>query len=79
MVEDSAFIHKIDYITILKKTLHLKGHQNHTTGSKVTAILLNWLILPICGAAAIKGPRLQPAQQACLFVSLIQNLSFMLP
>ena len=58
--------HKSDYVTISKEVLSLKGHQNHITGSKVTAILLNRWILPIGGASAVKGLRLQPAQQACL-------------
>ena len=62
MVEDG---HKIDYFTIFKDVMNLKGHPNYTTGSKVTAILLNWWILPIVGASAVKGLRLQPAQQAC--------------
>ena len=35
-------------------------------GLKVTAILLNGWILPIGGASAVKGLRLQPAQQACV-------------
>ena len=43
MVRNSAFSHKIDYITIL----NLKGHQNRITGSSVTAILLNGLIFSI--------------------------------
>ena len=45
--------------------LTVKGHHNCITGSKVKAILLNGLILPIGGASAGKGLRLQPAQQAC--------------
>ena len=53
MVEDGAFSPKIDYVTIF-------------TGLKVTAIFLNLWILPIVGASAVKGLRLQPAQQACL-------------
>ena len=65
MVEDGAFRHKIDYLTILKEILNLKGHLNSITGSKVSAILLNWWILPIGGASAVKGLRLQPEQQAC--------------
>ena len=36
-----------------------EGH--HITGSKVTAILVNGWILPIGGASAVKGLRLQPA------------------
>ena len=41
MVEDGAFSHKIDYVTIFKKILNRKGHQNRITGLKVMAILLN--------------------------------------
>ena len=66
MVEDDAFSHKIDYVTIFMEILNLKGHPNRITGLKVTAILLNGLILPIDGASSVKGLRLQPAQQACL-------------
>ena len=47
MVEDGAFNHKIDYGTIELDILNLKGHLNCITGSRVTAILLNSLILPI--------------------------------
>ena len=62
MVEDGAFSHKRYYVTILKEILNLEGHLNCITGSKVTAILLNgW----IGGASAVKGVRLQLAQQAC--------------
>ena len=71
MVEDGAFIHKIDYVTILKGILYLEGHPNRITGSKVTAILLNGLILPFGGASAVKGLRLQPAQQACFHYSFV--------
>ena len=60
MVGDGAFSHKIDYVTIFYEILNLKRHP------KVTAILLNWLILPIGGASAVKGVRLQLAQQDCL-------------
>ena len=63
MVEDSAFSHKKDYVTISKEILNLEGHPNRITGSKVTAILLNGGILPIGGASAVMGLRLQPAQQ----------------
>ena len=65
MVEDGAFSHKIDNCTILKEILNLKGHPNHITVSKVTAILLNGWILPIVGVSAVKGLRLQPVQQPC--------------
>ena len=64
MVEDSAFIHKIDYVYFLRIS-NLEGPPNLITGSNATAILLNGLILPIGGASVVKGLRLQPAQQAC--------------
>ena len=48
--------------------LDLEGHQNCITGSKVTAILLNWWIFSIGGASAVKSLRLQPAQQACFIL-----------
>ena len=60
MVEAGAFIHKREYVTILKEIRNLKGHPNHITGSKVTAILLNGWALPIGGASAVKVVRLQP-------------------
>ena len=66
MVGDSAFSHKIDYVTIFKETLNLKGHPNCIRGSKFTSIFLNGWILPIGGASAVKALRLQLAQQACL-------------
>ena len=47
MVENGAFSHKIEYITICREILNLEGHQNHITGSRVTTILLNCLIFPI--------------------------------
>ena len=47
MVENGALSHKIDYITIFEEILNLKGHQNCTTGSRVTVILLNAWIFPI--------------------------------
>ena len=37
--------------------LNLERYQNCSTGSRVTAILLNWLILPIGGASAVEGVR----------------------
>ena len=48
--------------------IHL-GHPNCITGSKVTAILQNWWILPIGGASSMKGLRLQPAQRSRLVLS----------
>ena len=46
-----CFSHKIDYVTILE-ILNPNGHTNRITGSKVTANLLNWWILPIGGASS---------------------------
>ena len=64
MVEDGDFSHKIDYVAILQEILNPEGPQNRITGSKVMAFLLNGWILPMVGASAGKGLRLQPAQQA---------------
>ena len=47
-----AFSHKIDYFTLFEEILNLEGHPNCITGSKVMAILLNWLILLIGGVAS---------------------------
>ena len=47
MVGDGASTHRIDYVGNLSEILNLEGHQNGTTGSRVTAILLKWDILPI--------------------------------
>ena len=41
MVEDGAFSHKIDYVTIYKKILNLKGHPNHIIGYGDFAELVN--------------------------------------
>ena len=65
MVEDGDFSHKTDYVTILKMVLNPEGNLNPITGSKVTAIFQNGLILPIGGASAMKGLRVQPLQPAC--------------
>ena len=51
-VADGASSHKIDNMTIFKEILNSEGHPNRNTGSKVTAILLNWWILPIGGASS---------------------------
>ena len=58
-------------IQFFLEILILKGYPKCITGSRVTAILLNWWILPIGGALAVKGLRLQPAQQACLSLGQI--------
>ena len=52
MVEDGAFSHKINYVTIFQEILNLEGHQNPITGSIITAILLNGLVLPVGGVAS---------------------------
>ena len=52
MVEDDAFIQKIDYFFL--EILNFKGHPNRITGSRV---LLNGWILPIRGASAVEGLR----------------------
>ena len=64
-VADWDFSHKTDYVTIFQEILNFKRHPNRITGPKVTAILLNGWILPIDGASAVKGLRLQPAQEVC--------------
>ena len=68
MVRDSSLTFQIDYIIVMLSFLNPKGHQNRISGSKVTVILLKGLILPIGEASAGEGLRLQPAQQACLYV-----------
>ena len=34
MVEDGAFSHEIDYVTIFLEILNLEGYPNHITGSR---------------------------------------------
>ena len=65
VVKDGAFSPKIDI-------LNLKGHLNRSIGSKVTAILVNWEILPSGGVASGKvyACSLRSAQQACFFAKL---------
>ena len=65
MIEEGAFSHKINYVTIFKEIPNLKGHVYCITGSTVTVILLNGWILLICGALAVKGLCLWPSQRAC--------------
>ena len=64
-VKNRCSSYKIDYVIVIKDFLNPEGHQNPISGSKVTAILLKGCILPIGGASAGEGLRLQPAQQAC--------------
>ena len=61
---------------MIKNFINSEGHQNPISASKVTAILLKGWILPIGGASAGEGLRLQPAQQAC-FIGFYNFLSFM--
>ena len=55
MVDDGAFSHKIDQVTM--EILNLRGHPNRKPGSRITAILLNGWILPVGGASAVDGLR----------------------
>ena len=57
MIEDGAFSHKVDSVTIYYEILNLKGHPNHITGTRVTAIFLNGWILPIGGASVMDSLR----------------------
>ena len=73
-VRDSPSSFKIDYVKVIKKFLNTEGHQNHISGSKVRAILLKGWILPIGGASAGEGLRLQPAKQACFHLGIFSKL-----
>ena len=55
IVEDGAFSHKINNVTIFLEILNPEGHQNCITGLKVAPILLNGWVLFIGGALAVKG------------------------
>ena len=57
LVDDGAFSHKIEYVTIFLPTLNLEGHPNCITGSKFTMTLLKGWILLIGGASAVEGLR----------------------
>ena len=52
MVANCVFNNKIYYVPILWEIINPKGHPNHITGWKSTAILLNGWILPISGASS---------------------------
>ena len=52
MVEDGAFSHKIGYFRNILEILNLEGHPNCITDSRVTAIFLNVLIVPLGGVAS---------------------------
>ena len=51
-VRYSSFSYKIDYFMLIKTFLKPEGHQHSISGSKVIAILLKGLILPIGGIAS---------------------------
>ena len=40
---NGAFSQKVDFVTIFKEILNLEEHQNRISGSKVTAILSEWM------------------------------------
>ena len=73
-VRDRSSSYKIDFIIVIKNFLNAAGHQNRISGLKITAILLKGWILPIGGASAGEGLRLQPSQQACF--SRIEALGY---
>ena len=54
-VRDNTSFYKMDYVIVIKNFLNPEGDQNPISGSKVTAILLKGLILPIGGASAGEG------------------------
>ena len=62
MLEYGAFSHSIDFVTTFKENLNLEGHPKGITDSKVTAFLLNVLILPFGGVASVRP---EPAKQDC--------------
>ena len=67
MVGDSSSSYKIDNVTQVYDILNPEGHQNSITGSKVTAILVKWYILPIGGVASERVRALPAACAAGLF------------
>ena len=66
MVKDGAFTHKIDYVTIFLEILNLKGQPNRITGSYCN--LSEWVDFAYWCSCIGKDLRLQPAQQACIFI-----------
>ena len=49
MVEDGAFSHKIDYVTIFKEILNLEGHPNRITDDNVVGqVLQKWQVYSDC-------------------------------
>ena len=60
---------------MIKNFLNPEGHQNPISGSKVTAIILKGWILPIGGASAGEGLRLQVDGSLFYVVSTVTCLS----
>ena len=56
--------------------LNPEGHPNRTTGSKVTAILLNGWILPIGGASSGEGLLLQPCSRLVFIDFMFRQYSW---
>ena len=73
MVEDCAFSHNIDYVTIFQEILNLEGQPNRITGSRLTAILLNGWILPLGGASAVEGLRSMGLPRLVIYISSYLN------
>ena len=73
MARDRCSSYKIDYVIVIKNFLNPEGHQNPITGSEITAILLIGWILPIDGASAGEGLRLQSSQQACFYSAALES------
>ena len=61
---------------MIKNFQNPEGHQNPISGSKVMVILLKGWILPTGGASSGEGLRLQPAQQACSYIKLLDFADF---
>ena len=55
MVRDSSYSCKIDYVQMVFNSQNPKENLNFITGSKVMALLLNGLILPVGEVASVKG------------------------
>ena len=63
---------KKNILPFFQKILNLEEHLNRCIGSKVTAILLNWCILPTCG---VTSGGVSPAACAAGFIVNIWHIS----
>ena len=52
MVRYSSSSHEIEYFAQVKDLHNPKVHYNCSTGSKVTVVLMNWWIMPVCAVAS---------------------------